>query len=157
MDDDEWDAYNLSGSWEGDFGMTYNGYRASDTQIEFIPDHNYSTYGTGYQRDYYPAYGAYMTFDIEWSVQNGTLYIYYYDDQGQIPDLDTEIHSYGLNDSYFWGYVGGTYFRMNKIEDFYDRYGSSYYAKSMKKSAGKKVSGTIENYDRTKVRNIYMK
>jgi hypothetical protein len=162
LDDDEQDAYNLSGSWEGDFGMSYNGYLASQTQITFIPDYSFSTHGTGYERDYYGVYGGTLTFDISWNIVNGHILISYYDNQGQIPDLETDIYNYGLNNYRFWGYVGNNYFTMSKISDWYDGgydngFDNGYFVKSATRGEKSAFSSTISNYDRTKVKNLYVR
>lgn len=128
MDRDTVTSANLSGEWEGDFGMYYvvsdrwgRDYRYDSycTYLSFTPVYSLANHGTGKQVDYYysgPYERQYYSFD--WQVRDGNIYLYYpYD-----PQLDCCIYKYSMTSSRFSGRLGcnGTDFHLRKLSDFYD-------------------------------------
>lgn len=127
-DDDINMSVNLSGDWQGDFGMYYDFYDrhgryvdtfdSYDTDISFLPDYDYATHGYGYQVDYYD-YGPYtrVYHSFEWNIRNEVLYLHYAGES----ELDTAIFDYFMNGSSFTGYFEGskTRFSLRKYRDFY--------------------------------------
>ena len=106
-DDDEI-ARTLEGTWEGyvEVSNYWNGgyYDAYDTKIHFNRNpYTYSS-GTGYWVDYYQnhPWGGYdyVANHIEWTVDFGTIHIYFVED-----DYSIEIWNYNLNDGYFEGEI----------------------------------------------------
>lgn len=158
-DDDDDIAYTLEGTWRGNMYVSeiYNGavYDATYTEITFLRDpYEYSS-GQGYWVDYYDSgtpWGSYVANNIDWSVRNGVLYVYFRQEGTTI-----EIHDYRLSGGRFDGtiYYGNTTvnFELDHISSpnygnyhwgFYD----SYYSKkgSVTRSAG---SGKPERIFRT--------
>jgi len=138
-------AMDLSGEWEGDFGMKYSHSRygvfnSYDTQIVFYPDYEFATHGYGKQIDYYedgPYEYRYHTFN--WSVRNEVITLTYPGDH----NLDVDIYDYSMSGNYFSGYFQNTnkHFRLKKIGeiswngysgnyDYHYRDGYDYYAKT---------------------------
>lgn len=139
-DEDLDEAMTLAGEWYGDFGMSYDykyygrvyTFRSYESDVVFYPHHDYATYGTGTQVDYYRE-GPYerMYYNFRWTIRDGVIYLKYpYEDSY----LDTEISDYQLSDGLFRGYFGwtDTRFRLHKITGYYDwspytdRYGYFY-------------------------------
>lgn len=128
-DEDIDESITLAGEWYGDFGMSYDIYdaygrpwtfRSYESRVVFYPHHDYATYGTGTQVDFYRE-GPYerMYYNFRWSVRDGVVYLRYpYEDRY----LDTEISDYRLSESTFSGYFGwtDTRFHMHKIAGYYD-------------------------------------
>lgn len=123
-DDDVQRSIELSGSWNGDFGMYYvdgkgREWDSYDTDIVFYPDYDYATRGYGQQVDWYK-HGPYtkMYYRFYWQIRNGVIYL----DYPQAPELNTAIYDYRLNNCYFSGMCEGasTPFRLGKIEDYYN-------------------------------------
>lgn len=139
-DDDEVIADTLWGVWRGDMYVTdyYNGqsYRSSYSIIEFDKDEYSYASGTGYWVDYFSnAPWDYYASPIEWTVNNGTLFIY-----STYDDTYFTVYNYRLSDNYFTGEIeseDGTLqeFSMRKTDspywdDYTWGYGSYYgYAK----------------------------
>lgn len=129
-------AVNLSGEWQGDFGMYYEyEYRGRvfrfdsyDTRIVFYPSYDYATHGYGKQVDYY-SQGPYVYqyYYFNWYVDRGDLVLEYPYDH----DLDAVIHDYHMYSNRFYGYFGtsGTRFSLYKTADYYDwaNYSGNYY------------------------------
>lgn len=133
-DEDLHEAMAISGEWRGDFGMFYvytwqdargriheETFESYDTRIVFYPHHDYATYGTGTQVDYYD-YGpySYQYYHFTWRVDNRILYLYYPYDH----ELDTYISDCTLSESrgLFTGYFANTNnrFTLYKMSDYYD-------------------------------------
>ena len=125
-DEDVDEAMILSGEWSGDFGMYYDyrdertgrwyTFEADYTNLVLYPHHEYATYGTGKQIDYY-SYGpyAYQYYYFDWEVRNGVIYFDYpYD-----PNLNMAIREYRLSSNVFSGWVGDVHFELYKLRDFY--------------------------------------
>lgn len=132
VDDDTEEARVLYGQWQGNWGMYYTTidpygnevtFDSYDTDIEFIQEGSYKSYGYGYQVDYYRR-GPYerISSRFNWSVNNGVIYITY----PRNPEYNTTIRDYRLSDNYFTGYFdnGTEAFRLQKLVN-YDW--SSYY------------------------------
>ena len=133
-DDDVDEAMMLSGEWTGDFGMYYEmqdprtgrwyTFDANETNLVFYPHHEYATYGTGQQVDYYSEGPyAYQYYDFDWEVRNGVVYLHYpYD-----PELNVAIRDYRMSSSTFSGWIGNVHFKLYKLRDFYwGNYGGGY-------------------------------
>ncbi len=104
-DDDEYIADTLWGVWEGDMHVwsEWNGqvYEAHESVIQFDRDPGSYATGTGYWIDYYSgAPWDYFASHITWSVSNGRIRIYSYED-----DTNYYISDYRLNDNYFTGTI----------------------------------------------------
>ena len=130
---DEEIAYTLEGTWKGNMyissewdGYTYD---ATYTEITFLKDpYTYSS-GSGYWVDYYSnAPWDYVANHIDWTVDYGTIYVYFrekgtsleirdyrlnYDrfvgtiyDRGTMVDFElyNVSHPYSYYDNYRWGY-----------------------------------------------------
>lgn len=117
----------LSGTWQGDFGMTYDyNYRGNSytfhsdyTNIVFYPKYDYATYGNGYQYDYYSEGPyVYQTYSFKWEIEDGVVYLTYPHD----PLLNCSIHDYHMTNNKFTGYFGNSnvHFSLRKYEDYYD-------------------------------------
>lgn len=103
-DEDYMISYDLKGTWEGNLRIEndYNGkiYEITKTYIEFIPYENNRTKGTGYWVDYYSnAPWDKWANHIEWSVNNGIIWIHFVEDRTNI-----EIHDFSLSNNYFKGW-----------------------------------------------------
>ena len=129
-DEDVEISYTLAGDWRGDFGMYYDyeymdhgkvyveTYNCYDSDVRFLPHHDYATYGVGYQVDYYdfgPYSKIYHTFD--WEVRNAMIYLTYRGEH----EYDTVIRDFRMDNRYFRGYFnnGSEEFKLTKINDFY--------------------------------------
>lgn len=129
VDEDVETSVTLSGDWYGDFGMYYDYFNRKgdyvdrfysyDTDVSFYPDHNYATYGYGYQVDYYK-HGPYKKIYhyFEWEIRYQNIYLYYPGDE----DYNTIIRDYSMSHHYFTGYFnnGTAKFRLEKYNDYYD-------------------------------------
>jgi len=122
-DDDVEEAINLSGEWEGKFGMYYmtaegHTYFADNTVLYFEPAYAYATHGTGSEFDYYargPIEFEYFAFT--WEVNNGVISLTYKHHH----ELDVQLHDYNISRYYFTGYFeSGTRFSLDKTYDYYD-------------------------------------
>lgn len=150
-DDDEYIADTLWGVWEGDMhvwndfdGQVYEAHR-SVIQFDRDPD-SYAT-GTGYWVDYYSnAPWDYFASHITWSVSNGRIRIYSYED-----DTNFYIYDYSLSDNYFTGTIESEWgdpmdFRLRKTaspnwDDFDWGWDSWYGYSALQNSASKTRSG----------------
>lgn len=118
-DDDEYIADTLWGVWEGDMHVyhewsgTY--YEVHESVIQFDRDPDSYATGTGYWVDYFSdAPWDYFASHITWSVSNGRIRIYSYED-----DTNFYIYDYSLSDNYFRGTIESEYgdpmdFRLRK-------------------------------------------
>lgn len=105
-DDDEI-AYTLEGTWQGNMYVSseWNGrvYDATYSEICFLRDpYRYSS-GKGYWVDYYDNYGwgrNYVANHIDWTVEYGTIKVYFVEERVTI-----WIEDYRLNDNYFTGVI----------------------------------------------------
>lgn len=129
-DDDVEIAINLSGDWQGDFGMYFSdGYvewDAAYSYLRFTPAYEYATHGVGEEIDYFdrscPVRS--QSFLFEWRVNWGVLELRY----PYAHELDVDIYDYVMDRNYFSGRVGNTHFTLSKLYDFYgwSAYSSSY-------------------------------
>ena len=113
-------ARTLEGTWSGNMYVQsyYNGYYypASHSVINFQRNPFKYSSGKGYWIDYYSnAPWGYIANHIDWKVSNGTIHIYFYEDNDEIA-----IYDYRLNDEYFEGYInttsGRTFFSLVHID-----------------------------------------
>jgi hypothetical protein len=133
-DEDTEIAMDVSGQWQGNWGMYYeytwieNGieytraYDSYDTDIIFYPNRDYATHGYGYQVDWYTE-GPYqrLSHRFDWEVFNGRIILKYpRDPDGS--DYSTTISNYRLNSNRFTGYFPNSTepFYLNKIQDYYN-------------------------------------
>ena len=156
------DSIDLSGEWFGDMASFFideygNTYWAEHTEITFIPDHEYATYGYGEEVDYFdaPCPLIYQNLYFKWRIKKSVLYLTFPD----APDMNVEIRDYhfthgrsrlefvivikdiplpctlyklsdyyGSGDTARWYYTHGA--NMDKNNDFYHySYRSGYYTK----------------------------
>ena len=119
-DDDEYIADTLWGVWQGDMHVwnEWNGncYESHDTEIAFDRNpYEYSS-GSGYWVDFYSrAPWDYFASNITWTVDNGRITIYSYED-----DRYYYIYDYSLSDNYFRGTIESDWgdpmdFRLHKV------------------------------------------
>lgn len=105
-DDDEYIAYTLDGTWEGNIYVSHKWdghyYDASHSYIYFDRDPYRNARGYGYWIDYYSdaPWGDYIANHISWKVRNGDIEVYFEED-----DYDVTIYDYSLSDNYFDGYI----------------------------------------------------
>jgi len=96
-------AYTLEGTWKGNMYITtyYRGrsYDAIYSEVTFLKDpHRYSS-GNGYWVDYYSnAPWDYVACHIDWTVNNGTIRVYFVEE-----DTSFSIYDYRLNNDRFYG------------------------------------------------------
>ena len=103
--EDEMIADTLEGTWSGNMYVSsyYNGhdYYATRTEITFSIDPFRFTRGSGYWVDYYSgAPWDYVANHIDWRVDNGRIYVHFYEDNTSVVIAD-----YHLTDSHFTGYI----------------------------------------------------
>lgn len=133
-DDDVMQSRVLTGKWRGDWGMYYQyeyrgriyTFNCYDTRIEFFPDHDFATSGTGRQIDYYDAGPyEYQYFYFNWRIRNGIVSLYYPYDR----TLNTSISEYTMSNNVFAGYFVDSYdsFYLEKWADYYDWSGFNAY------------------------------
>ena len=111
----------LFGEWEGYWGMYYEYlymgrvyiFNSYATNLVFYPNHEYATYGDGYQVDFYRV-GPYSRISLHffWEVRNGRIYLSYPGNR----EYDAEIYDYFLNDFEFYGYFGSTSERFDMVK-----------------------------------------
>jgi len=127
-DPDEVRGMELSGEWQGKFGMYYeidcrkhgvDRYYADQTYIKFLPYENTYSAGTGYQVDYY--YDIDSPYDevyhyFKWTINYGKICLIYTDEC----EWDTTIRDYQLDNYYFSGYFdySNTSFKLTKLSSF---------------------------------------
>lgn len=141
---DAYDAYHLTGEWQGDFGSYYNcryrvngqyvtrSFHTENSFIQFIPDRSGATTGTGYQVDFYGSDSPYewISAKFSWTVENRNIHIIY---DNLAPHSSKIIRDYHLNNDVFDGYFdNGIFFSMDKIDEYvdwgpYTRYTFNYY------------------------------
>lgn len=128
-DKDVEDAIDMAGEWTGDMGMYYSienpythemvAFDADFTDMQFIPDHEYATYGTGKQVDYYK-FGPYdyRYYYFTWSIEHGVIYLRY----PGVPGLNVNIYEYHLSRHHFTGKIGPKRypFSLNKMTSYYN-------------------------------------
>lgn len=132
-DEDMETSMVLSGQWEGIIEASYDytatnkftgerttyTFNADQSFVEFIPDRDYATYGTGRRIDFY-SMGPYQYdyHEFYWEIENGVIYIHYPTE----PLLNTEISEYRLRKLTFEGYSSrwGKQFCLYKRADYYD-------------------------------------
>lgn len=103
--EDEYIAETLEGTWKGNMyissywdGRTYD---ATYTEVTFLKDPYTYASGAGYWVDYYSnAPWDYVANHIDWKVKNGTIYVYFVEE-----DATMEIRDYRLNSSRFYGTI----------------------------------------------------
>lgn len=134
-DDDVTKSVRISGEWEGDFGMCYDvenphtgrmeRFDATYSYLYFMPHHDYATYGTGKQVDFYN-YGPYSKqyYYFRWEISDGHIYMSYPANR----NLSVVIDDYRLTHSRFTGYINGSRFDLDKLTDYYqwDSYTGDY-------------------------------
>lgn len=121
---DEKLSNRLSGTWEGEWGMSYvdrDGHKhySDYTVIEFHSDKIFETQGFGYQEDYYrdgPFEKIGMYFN--WSIDHKKIYINY----PGYGSYNCRIDNYVMEKKKFTGYIGNTYFSLRNIEKDYKWY-----------------------------------
>lgn len=104
---DEEIAYTLEGTWKGNMYISsyYDGrtYDATYTEITFLKDpYTYSS-GNGYWVDYYDSntpWGSYVANHIEWTVDWGTIHVYFVEE-----DTSLDIYDYRLSNDRFYGTI----------------------------------------------------
>lgn len=104
---DEEIAYTLEGTWKGNMYISsyYDGrtYDATYTEITFLKDpYTYSS-GNGYWVDYYDSntpWGSYVANHIEWTVDWGTIHVYFVEE-----DTSLDIYDYRLSNDHFYGTI----------------------------------------------------
>lgn len=147
-DADDWTATELSGQWEGDFGMyyvdEYNRTWDADYSVIDFYQKLFSNHGTGYQYDHY-SHGPYKyrVFRFNWSVENGTIHLEYPSDK----NLNVSIYDYRMSSTYFEGYfenTGSSFYLEKYTDDMgWDSYGSGNY-----------YYGYNDGYDYAKTRSL---
>ena len=129
--EDQNEAMTLTGTWQGDLGIymysdRYNDYyEAYQTTIQFNSSGYGSTSGTGYELDRFQnAPWNYIYNPIQWSVTDGTIYIYYPREK-----MTLRIFDYYLSDKYFSGRMeDGTDFHLTYVGNFdWSPYNNDYY------------------------------
>ena len=98
-------ARTLEGTWKGNMyiSSSYNGrtYNATYTESTFLKDPGAYSSGNGYWVDYYSdAPWDYVANHIDWTVDFGTIKIYFVEE-----DTYIRIRDYHLNDDRFYGYL----------------------------------------------------
>ena len=131
--EDEEIARTLEGTWKGEMyiSTSHSGrtYYSTYTEITFIRDYNSYSSGTGYWVDYYSnAPRDYVANHINWTVDNGNIYIRFIEEGTRI-----EIRDYHLNDNHFSGtlYDNGNYvdfdmYNVSHPANYYNNYSWGY-------------------------------
>lgn len=154
--DDDYIADTLWGVWEGDMQVwsEWNGhyYESHDTEIAFDRSpYEYSS-GSGYWVDFYSnAPWDYYASNISWTVENGMIKIYSYEE-----GVYYYIYDYSLSDSYFYGTIESDWgdpmdFRLRKVSsprwDGYDwGWGNWYgYSSPWYSASGTRSDDAVQN------------
>lgn len=159
-DKDEKESMRLSGEWQGDFYATYNYYYKAErtprtayadlTYMQFQPDHLFgSTRGTGIEVDIYNSGPiAYMRYEFDWRVDEGHIYLSYWD----APEMDVVIDDYRLTYNRFRGHFGEN----NNTIDLYkmDSWDGSIYVSSMEMRADNFIADYNNWHDYVGGRNV---
>lgn len=146
--DDAEIARTLEGTWRGNMyiSSSYGGrsYNATYTEITFLKDPGAYSRGNGYWVDYYSnAPWDYVANHIEWTVDFGTIEIYFVEE-----DTSFDIYDYHLDDDRFFGKINDNGHRVDfelvhtsspnwsnyrywGYDDWYD----NYYARSRSENA----------------------
>lgn len=115
-------AYTLDGTWKGDMYIWYGEYESSYSIIDFDQEGLYS--GTGSWTDFYDHYwGSYNyrpTRRFSWTVNNGNIYIKFYDGSSPIT-----IYDYSISNNYFRGTMDAA--NGNRVSFSLSKYGSDYH------------------------------
>lgn len=130
---DSYDAYCLTGSWQGSFvsnvscRLRINNQTVTEVLyptesfVQFIPDHSGATSGIGYQVDFFDSRSPYSwtSNTFEWYVDNGEITIRY---SPKSPYQDyVKIRDFHLSTTEFNGVVNNTkLFSMTKIDDGFE-------------------------------------
>ena len=98
-------AYTLEGTWKGNMYITSyyggRGYDATYSEVTFLKDPGRYSSGTGYWVDYYSdAPWDYVACHIEWTVDWGTIKVYFVEE-----DTSFSIYDYRLNNDRFYGTI----------------------------------------------------
>ena len=122
---DEIIANRLAGGWKGDWGMAYTDknkhkHYANYSIVEFYPEDDFETFGTGYQMDYYDDGQYSLSFYFDWRVDGQRILITY----PQNHDLDAYLskYDYKLKKDHFTGEIHGTPFDLYKVWKYYKWY-----------------------------------
>lgn len=132
---------DLDGIWRGNMYIEHcdrygTWYKATSTEVEFLVYDSFSNSGTGHWVDYYSgAPWDYIYNDIRWSVNNGTIRVYFVQEGTTI-----FISHYSLGSRFFEGTIddNGNYvdFSLTRIStprygswSYYEPWGYGYYAK----------------------------
>ncbi|MBO7569855.1 MAG: hypothetical protein J6T11_05850 [Bacteroidaceae bacterium] len=123
---DEKLSNRLSGTWRGSWGMSYVDregiqHNSDYTVIEFHSDKIFETQGYGYQEDYYQD-GPFEKIGLyfNWSIDGQDITIEY----PGYPKYNCLIRNcdYAMEKKHFTGYIGSTYFDLDKVERGYKWY-----------------------------------
>lgn len=121
---DEKLSNRISGTWEGDWGMSYvdrdgHQYDSHYTVIEFHSDKIFETQGYGYQEDYYTD-GPFEKIGLyfNWSIDNQVIYLIY----PGYSQYNCRIHDYVMKKKLFTGYIGNTPFELHNLTKDYKWY-----------------------------------
>lgn len=121
---DEKLSNRLSGTWRGNWGMSYidrdgTQYNSDNTVIEFHSDKIFETQGYGYQEDYYQD-GPFEKIGLyfNWSIDHQTITINY----PGYPEYNCRIRDYVMKKKHFTGYISNTYFDLYNVEKDYKWY-----------------------------------
>lgn len=103
--EDERIANTLEGTWSGNMYISsrYNGrvYDATYSEVTFLKDPYAYSSGAGYWVDYYSdAPWDYIANHIEWTVDFGTIKVYFVEE-----DTHVTIRDYHLDNLYFYGTI----------------------------------------------------
>ena len=123
---DEKIANRLAGGWEGDWGMSYIDrhnvqHDSYHSVVEFYPADKFETYGYGYQEDYYDE-GPYskLGFYFNWSVDKKRITLTYPGHEEY--SFSISKYDYTLKKDHFTGWIGDTYFDLDKVWKYYKWY-----------------------------------
>ena len=104
-DDDEELVYTLEGTWKGYMSVSsfWEGanYQTTYTEITFLRNPYRYKSGEGYWVDYYSrAPWDYVANHIEWTVEAGSIYVYFVEE-----DYEVAIHDYRLDGYHLVGWL----------------------------------------------------
>ena len=157
--EDEYIADTLEGTWEGNMYISseWDGrvYDATRTEITFSIDPFRFTRGSGYWVDYYKnaPWGDYVANHIDWSVNNGVIYIYFREEGTSL-----EICDYRLDYTRFCGtiYDSGNRVEFSLYNTYrpnydsycwgwdYDSWGGYYWSRTRGADADSTINKTVE-------------
>lgn len=123
---DEKLSNRLSGTWEGDWGMSYKDrdgvqYDSHYSVVEFHSDGLFETQGYGYQEDYY---GKDCPFEkiglyFDWRIDHQVISINY---PGHYSRYSCRISDYVMEKKRFTGKINGVYFDLHNLTKDYKWY-----------------------------------